>query len=641
MLYSLDIETACNVNGCEEVECGHALDPHRNKITVLAIYKEDDQTIFRNLKLFRKWLENNPDAKFVGHNLKFDLKVLNAHGVPIMEDRWEHDTSLMATVFTTKIPKYWLEEYENRRRELNKSLPKGKGHRKASFHSLKTLAPFFLGVEPFWEATLDHDNDEYVLKDAKYTYHLYEFLHQKLEEEGSYSFYKEKLLPWTKLLLEMEMTGIEIDLDQIKQMQERSLERAAEIKKKLDEEWAEAYKAYRQIKIDELSKEYEEKFLTAKYKLTAPSEERLKSLENKYAGMLDRAVSKLPLEMNLDSPVQLKWLLQDYLKLDITDFHDNESTGKPVLKKLADGRESISLFLEYRAERKLATAFFPSYLDMQHNGKIHCNFNPFVARTGRLSSSSPNLQQVPGSLHKIFKARDGFKLITKDESAIEPRLIAYASECPVLYKILSQGLDFHGYNAKIFFDLKCDVNDVKKLFPKEREVGKEVGLAILYGAGKYRLQESAQKRGFIWEINECEKKVQAFKKAYMRVYQYKYELDEALKAGICAYNMFGRPFTIPDPQDVHMQGLNTLIQGSASDLVLNSAYRMQKAFKERGIKAHVLLLVHDEIVVEAEESRAEEVAELMNECMTDYKLNTKLGFIKLATEGKISDRWEK
>lgn len=641
LLYSLDIETACNVEGCTDSACSHALDPYRNKITVIGVYASELQAqVFRNLSEFKAWDELHQPA-YVGFNLKFDLSVLAAHGVTIPLDRWADDALLMATAFTQKIPLDYLDAYEARRRELNTLLPKGKGHRKASFHSLKTLAPYFLGVEPFWEATLDHDNDEYVLKDAEYTYRLWELFTQELQKEGSYKFYKEKLFEWTKLLYKMEQRGIEVDLELIRKLQVQSNVRAEEIKQQLDNAWYPAYAAYFEKQKEEVVWEYTEKLGLAVAKLKEPNPEKNKKLQERYEAMANRAIEKIPREMNLDSPAQLKWLLQTYFKLDITDFHDDESTGKPVLKRLAADRDDIKLFLEYRAQRKLATAFYPSYLDMQVDGVIHAKFNPFIARTGRLSSSYPNLQQVPKDVHAIFKARKGYVLITKDQAAIEPRLIAYATEDKTLFDIFDHDEDFHGHNTKIFFGLEEEINSIKKNYPLEREVGKEVGLAILYGAGGMRFQESCQKRGFNFGLNECKAMVKEFRAAYPDVIEFKESLDSMLKRGEIVHNLFGRPFRIPDVEDVHMQGFNTLIQGSASDLVLNSAWRMQAAFEAAGIDAHVLLLVHDEIVVEAREEDAEMVATIMDEAMTDYKLETRWGRVELKTEGKTSTRWEK
>jgi DNA polymerase I-like protein with 3'-5' exonuclease and polymerase domains len=635
VLTSLDIETACGV-GCT-TKCEHALDEHRNVITRIAIWNEEEKGVWADIFGFKSWLSSHPNARFVGHNLKFDLRTLHAKGLDLRA-RWAADTLLMAATFTEKVSDDWLRWYEQQRKIKNKALPKGYSHREGSKHSLKTLAPYFLSVEPFWEDPTNHANDEYVLKDCEYTYKLCLFLMDALTKEGSLEFYKDKLLPWTRMLLDVEIRGITIDLTLLDQLDDEAKAKAAEAKRVLDEHWADAYGAYSQIQLDDLQARYMEMADRAQLK----AKDKVKCYE-RYKKLFQAAKEKLPTQLNLDSPAQLNWLLKDYLKLDITDFDGEETTGKPVLQRLAGkGREDIKTFLDYRKARKLTTAFFPSYREMQVGGILHTSFNPTGTRTGRLSSSRPNLQQVERGIHRIFRARPNCKLLTKDESAIEPRLIAFYSHDLHLYDIISKGEDFHGYNTKIFFDLTCDVAEIKKQFSLEREVGKEAGLAIMYGAGSNRLQESAMKRGFTWTLKECRYKVDRFREFYEGVFKFRDEvINPTLMQGESVISLLGRHFTISDPENVHMQGLNTLIQSSASDLVVHSAHRAMRAFKEQGIDAHVLLLVHDEIVVEVAEPQVKEADAILTHCMTDYNLPTPFGPIKLAVEGGTSDTWSK
>ncbi len=643
MRLSIDVETECAV-GCTEA-CEHAVDVFRNRITVVGVAWLDKDNfpntrVFRDLSQFQEFIDD-PKWVFTGFNFKFDYHTLINNGVKLTLNRWQDDASLMAAVYTHKVDPLYIEQYEARRKELNADLPHGKGHRRTSGGSLKILAPYFLGVEPFWEATTSHDNDEYVTKDALYTLQLTEYLEAKLREEGSIGFYKDKFMPWVKMLLQMEHRGISLDLDLMAELEERAGVKAAMAKEALDDMWAKAYKTYREEKLLEINREYNEMHAKALDKMKEPTEAKKIKLQERYAKLCGKAMREVPQAMNIDSPTQMKWLLKEYLKLDVTDFDGDESTGKPVLKRLAnEGRADIKALLEYRENRKLVTAFFPSYKDMSYKGDIHCSFNPNIARTGRLSSSGPNLQQVPRHLHGLFRARPGYKLIVKDQAAIEPRLIAYASEDPLLFTILDLGADFHGYNTKIFFDLDCPVKDIKERYPLQREVGKEVGLAILYGAGAIRLQESAQKRGFIWTQDECRDKVRKFREEYQDVGTYQRSLNKQLEQGPIT-NLFGRPFRVEDPNDIHMKGFNTLIQGSASDLVMNSAWRAQEEYIKNDIDAHVLLLVHDEIVIEVAQDKVDIAEKILDHCMTDYQLETKHGVIKLKVEGKVGDRWEK
>jgi hypothetical protein len=167
MLVAVDLETECAVEGCSDKECDHALDHNRNRITVIGISNSTGSTskVFRGVGLvteFCNWVEQaGPEVKLTAFNGKFDFRQLMAHGARSFNlDRWVHDACLLAFSYHIKISDEWLASYEQQRTHLNKTL-KTK-HRRAGLHSLKTLAPYFLEVKPFWEA-IDHDNDEYVL----------------------------------------------------------------------------------------------------------------------------------------------------------------------------------------------------------------------------------------------------------------------------------------------------------------------------------------------------------------------------------------------------------------------------------------------------------------------------------------------
>jgi DNA polymerase I-like protein with 3'-5' exonuclease and polymerase domains len=578
-----------------------------------------------------------------GANFKFDFNCLHAKGLTIPWEKWQDDVTLLATCLTEKIPQDWLDAYEAERVKRNALLPTGIEHRKSKEHGLKTLAPYFLGVEPFWENPADHDNEEYVLKDCEYAYRLCDLLTEKAKNEGSYEFYYQKMMPWAKLLTKMERRGIRIDLAGLEAADAEARNKAAEALRTLDEMWAPVQVAFKELQANMIDEQYADMLERAVMKL-APEKraERIDRLVAKYQDLAEKNKAKNIAPINLNSHDQMRWVLRDYFGLDIEDFDGEESTGKAVLQRLAgQGREDIRAFLDYRKQRKLTTAFFPSYRAMQFDGVIRATFHQTTARTGRLSSSDPNLQQVPGHLHKIFiPYAPGRKLIVKDESAIEPRLIAFYTEDKVLYDILDKGLDFHGYNTKIFFNLDEDVNLIKKKYPLEREVGKEVGLAIMYGAGKYRLQESAQKRGFVWTSNECQYKVDKFREHYSEVKKFHDDLDDQLWSNAVT-NLFGRQFRIKNRSDIYMKGFNTLIQGSASDLVLHSALRAQTEYERLGLDAHVTLLVHDEIVVDSDDPVTQQADAILEHCMTDYRLTTRHGDIKLKVEGKIANYWEK
>ncbi len=645
MLLSLDIETKCALQ-CT-AKCDHALIPHQAQISCVGIYYEVDKKpytqVYRHLTDLQKFLRSFKSYTLVGQNLKFDIKHLAFHGIEIPLHAWADDTQLMGAVSIEKVTPDYLEWYNRRRVLENAKLPKGYSHREAKRHSLKVMAPFFLGVEPFWEDPSNHDNDEYVLKDCEYTYRLRNFFEDQLKHQDLYNFYRTKTMPWAHMLLEAELAGMPIDINAVQEGLVEAQKQAELNKEKLDKLWAPAYYEYRLAEVQELRDHYYEKARAAKLKSKNPTPEKLEKVTARYSDLLDKALAKVPRDMNLNSPAQLSWILKDYLKLDITDFDDQESTGKPVLKKLAStGREDILTFLEYRKHQKLATAFFPSYLELQHNGKIHCSFNVDGTRTGRLSSSGPNLQQVPGDLHKLFVAPPGMKVADFDMAAIEAKLIAYYTEDPNLYYLVNSGDDFHGFNVvNIYFpELTCKPNEVKNLYPKQRAMSKELGYALFYGAAWERIQNVAQKHGYEWSEDECKHKLGLFRDTYETVWNFKKEIDQLAKSEPIE-NIFGRKAFYPEHEDIYMKAFNTLIQGTASDLVVESASRIRQEFKRVGIKGGPRLLVHDEIVTVFAEDQEELAVEIIKKSMTDYNLTTSMGPIKLEVEGKVGYHWAK
>lgn len=616
------------------------LDHNKAEITVAATWNERGGQVFRDIGQLKQHINKylNMGYNAVFHNGKFDLKFLAKKFFTIPAEAIE-DTQLMAVAHTNKIPDEWLEQYELKRKELNKLLPKGHSHRLAKGYSLKTLAPYFLKVPPFWETPDNHNNDDYVLKDVEYTWRLANYFLENMTFSESV-FYRQSLRPWSQMLLEAELAGITIDLELLKSEQIQTGQNAAELKKQLFKTWEKDIEAYNREEQAALEKEYTEKTLAALTKLKKPTPEKIVNTQARYQKLKEDAIKALP-GFNINSPAQLKWLLKDRKGWDITKLDsEDESTGKAVLEKLAaDGHEEMKLFLDYRAQEKLATAFYPSYIEMQHEGRIHTTFNLSGTRTGRLSSSEPNLQQVPGDLHKLFVARPNHVLACFDQSAIEARLLAYYSECPILRTICEKGWSIHDYNTKhIFFDLDCSEEEVKELYPKERKVSKTVGFALFYGAGWRRLQAATMTAGIQWDEYKCREVLELFKNEYSAVFEYKERVvDREFLKKQPVINLLGRPLTIPNPEDVYMKGLNTLIQSSASDLVVEGAYKAQQEFNKQRIRGQILLLVHDEIVAEIHKDDVERGVAALKKAMTNFDLSP----ITLEVEGKVDVKWSK
>jgi len=604
------------------------------EITICAAVSDRGERVFHDRESLCAYLRELTERGYgiVGHNFKFDLHFINKYDELLPLSSWVGDTNLMAVAHREKIPESWLEQYEAKRKEENKKLKKGFSHREAGGYSLKTLAPYFLGVEPFWETPEDHKDADYVTKDARYTYELYHHLRRCMREDERL-FVETKLLPWTKTLYNAESNGIGIDLSTLASEERAASDQSASALAAIYKNFHQEISAWEAEKERETDARYEEMLTRALAKNPKDPEK----VRVRYTNLrLNAAKAKF----NLNSHVQKRFMLKAR-GLDITELEsEEESTDTEVLERLVqEGNKEVQPLLDYNAANKLVTSFFPTYRELQYEGKIYTSFNPSGTRTGRLSSSDPNLQQVPSALHKLFVARPGYKLITRDQSAIEARLLAYYSDDPTLFLICAEGTSIHDYNTKnIFFDLECEVHEVKERFPHERQVSKTVGFALFYGAGWRRIQAAAMQAGIPWSDSECREKLAKFKEAYARVFEYKQELDQYLMVNEGKYsNLLGRPLVISDAQDIYMKGLNKLVQSSASDLVLDSACKTQNTYNKKQIDANVLLLVHDEIVVEANEQHLQEAVDTLERAMTHYDL----GSIKLEVEGNVGSCWTK
>jgi DNA polymerase I-like protein with 3'-5' exonuclease and polymerase domains len=171
----------------------------------------------------------------------------------------------------------------------------------------------------------------------------------------------------------------------------------------------------------------------------------------------------------------------------------------------------------------------------------------------------------------------------------------------------------------------------------ERKCAKTIGFACFYGAGWRRIKLAFQSAGFILTEKESKEKLASLKSYYLEAFAFHKEITEVFEAGETVFNLLGRPITLQPHENPYMQGFNTLIQSSASDLNLEACFR----FQSPGLDIHPLLVIHDCVMAEALEYLATEAASVLETCMTSFNLNSVNGKIKLRVEGGVSDKWEK
>lgn len=622
-IVALDIETS-------------GMSPWRDEIHMCGLYYGDEYYCIRTAENLRAHFDGC-DFDIVGHRTDFDIKFLQVKGWIRDEDllnRTIHDTRIIGSLLKQRVPKAFLDQYEELRKELNKTLPKGETHREGSPLSLKVMAPWYLKVPPFWETPGDHNNEEYNKKDCVYTYQLFQLLGNRLKSEGAWDFYMNRMLEWSKMARDMEIKGISVDLAELEKVEKDYIEKRQFLKENLDKQWDLALWDYNTKKVVEIKNQYAE--MEKKALLNSKDPEKCKA---KYKKLFLQAHDKIK-PFNYSSPTQMTWLLKTHLGLDITDPEGEESTGKAVLNKLAsEGREDIRTYLDWREADKVLTMYIPTYKELQIDGVIHPSFNLTGTRTGRTSSSGPNLQQVPPKLYRLFKPRAGHKFIQYDLSGIEAALIALYSGDETLYNILAKGESIHDHNAKAMFGLECEVNEVSTLHPKERKTVKNIGFACFYGAGWRRISQVFAAGGFPISDQEAKDKLKLLKSYYPKAFAFHKEITEVFESGATVTNLLGRPITLQEHENPYMQGFNTLIQSSASDLNLEACYKFSKHMKGWG--AHPLLVIHDCVIAEADSTQADEAADALKHHMTSFKLDSDNGPIQLRVEGGVSDAWEK
>jgi len=321
--------------------------------------------------------------------------------------------------------------------------------------------------------------------------------------------------------------------------------------------------------------------------------------------------------INLNSGPQVARVLFEKLKLKTgrrtkTGF----STDQGVLEELAAEHAFPKLLLEYRALAKLKSTYLdalPAVADAS-DGRVHTTFHQAVAATGRLSSSDPNLQNIPfrtpqgRAIRRAFVAPEGCLLVGADYSQIELRVMAHLSEDPALIEAFQGGEDVHASTARRVFGVKEG-----ELDPALRARAKIVNFGVMYGMGSRSL---AQQMGI--GLSEAEDFIRHYFGVYARVREFLDGTVEQARTRGWVQTLLGRRRYLPDLTSSHggqrslaeRAAINTPIQGSAADLMKLAMVRLDAALKRQRPSARLLLQVHDELLLECPAADAEAVAAL-------------------------------
>ncbi len=350
-------------------------------------------------------------------------------------------------------------------------------------------------------------------------------------------------------------------------------------------------------------------------------------------------------EFNINSPKQLGEVLFERLNLPATKKTRKTkgySTDQSVLEDLAENYELPKLVLEYRHLAKLKSTYVDTLpgLIRKETGRVHTSFNQTGAATGRLSSTAPNLQNIPvrteigRKIREAFIPEEGNRLVSADYSQVELRILAHLSEDEVLIDAFRNQEDVHERTAREVFGKAAEQNRAEY-----RRRAKVINFGIVYGLSAFGLAQRLK-----LDKDEAQTFIDAYFERYKGVRTWlDRTVEEARKTGVVR-TLFGRLRPIPDihsanynlRQFAERTAVNTPIQGTAADIMKLAMIRTHKSLRDNKMSTRLLLQVHDELVLEAPEDEVQKVSELVLEAMQGAAELS----VPLAADLNVADNWK-
>ena len=346
-------------------------------------------------------------------------------------------------------------------------------------------------------------------------------------------------------------------------------------------------------------------------------------------------------EFNINSPKQLGEVLFERLGLPpVKKTKSGYSTNAEVLEKLKSRHPIVEAILDYRTLTKLKSTYADGLVkEIADDGRIHTTFQNMVTATGRLSSTEPNLQNIPvrtelgSEIRKMFVPKDGWVFVDADYSQIELRVLAHIANDAHMQAAFTSGMDIHTATAaQVFHVAPGDVT------PLMRRHAKAINFGIVYGISEFSLAE---------DIGVTRKEAKAYIENYLQNYagvrEYMKNIVAQAKQDGFVTTMFGRRRNLPELKSSNFNirsfgervALNTPIQGTAADIIKLAMIHVDKALREQKLQARLVLQVHDELIVECPVSEREQVTALLTEQMEHV---AKLS-VPLLAEAKSGASW--
>ena len=346
-------------------------------------------------------------------------------------------------------------------------------------------------------------------------------------------------------------------------------------------------------------------------------------------------------EFNIASPKQLGVVLFEELGLPAKKkTKSGYSTNAEILEELRAFSPVVDNVLKFRQYTKLSSTYVTGLVDkIAEDGRIHTSFRQTETRTGRISSTEPNMQNIPvrtelgSKMRKFFRAPEGRVLVDADYSQIELRVMAHLCADKNMIEAFTSGEDIHTSTAAQVFDLPPVM-----VTPEMRSAAKAVNFGIIYGIGAFSLAKDIGT-----SVPKAKQYIADYLAKYPKVGQFMDRtVDEAAKTGEVT-TMFGRKRRIPELSSSNKMlqaagkriAMNTPVQGTAADLIKMAMINVYRRLKAEGLDAELILQVHDELIIEADRSCAERCAELLKEEMQGvYEMK-----VPLAVDVHIGETW--
>ena len=526
---SLDTETT-STNAIDAELVGLSFAVKEKEAWYVAIPAKREEAL-QIVNIFKPLYEN-PQILKIGQNIKYDLEVLANYGIELKGELW--DTMIAHYLIQPELHHnmdYMAEVYLNYQTIHIDELigPRGKNQK-----SMRDLSP----IQVY----------EYAAEDSDITLRLKNVLEPKLKDAGVVDLFYQIEMPLVRVLAEMEMNGVLIDTDSLKETSELFTMRLTELEHRI-------------------------------YELAGE-------------------------EFNIASPKQVGDIL--FGKLQIIEKPKKTKTGQYVtneetLQSLRSKHEIVEKILEHRGLKKLVGTYVDALpkLINPRTGHIHTSFNQTITATGRLSSSDPNLQNIPirgedgKEIRKAFIPEPGCQFFSADYSQIELRVMAHLSEDEHMMQVFREGKDLHAATAATIYKKRID-----EVSRDERTKSKRANFGIIYGITVFGLAERLE-----IDRSEARQLIDGFFHTFPQVHDYMERSKEIVREKGYAETIFHRRRYLPDIHShnatvrgfAERNAINAPIQGSAADIIKVAMVRIYKRMKDEGLKSKMILQVHDEL----------------------------------------------